>query len=74
MADVMPDYDLEKAQLDLQIAQQKLNIQSSEFRKMQLLSEIKRIDTNIAAAHEAIAKLEGDQQQIHTGEGDVDGR
>ena len=68
--DVIPDYDLEKAQLDLQIAQQKLNIQSSEFRKMQLLSEIKRIDVNIAAAHEAIEKLEGDKDQIQPGEGE----
>ena len=58
MGDLMPDYDLERAQVDLEIAQHRLNIQASEFRKLQIFSEMKRIDENIAAAQKTIAEME----------------
>lgn len=64
MPDLMPDYDLERAKLELDISQHKLNIQASQYRKLQLASEMKRIDENIEAANAAIAALEGQQNDI----------
>lgn len=51
----MPDYDLERGRISLEIAQLELNIQSSEYRKMQLASEMQQIDVNIEATRDAVA-------------------
>lgn len=53
--DLMPDYDLERARLELEISQLELNIKAMEYRKLQLNSELAQNDVNIAATNEAIA-------------------
>ncbi len=55
--DKMPDYNLEKAEIDLQISQMEHNKKAQNFRKMQLMSEANKIDENLAATDVAIEEL-----------------
>lgn len=44
--------------------QQRLNIQSSTYRKLQLGEELKQIDKNIAAAKEAADALDKQMNEL----------
>lgn len=58
MADVTPNYSLERQRLELERAQLALNVQSQSFRIAQTHDEIERIKTNIAATEKAMAELD----------------
>lgn len=58
MADVIPNYELERQRIQLEIGQAKLSIQSQEYRIAQLLDEKSRIEVNITATHQSVAELE----------------
>lgn len=52
-----PPPDLTVMEKNLAISQQRVNIQSMEYRKAQLAAEMDQIDVNIAAAEDHIAEL-----------------
>ena len=58
MADVTPNYSLEKQGLQLELAQLNINILSQQYRIAQLQDEQQRIGVNIEATHTAVAALE----------------
>jgi hypothetical protein len=71
MADVVPNYPLEKMGLDLEKSQLLLNIQSNEFRIAQSQDEIRRISENIVATKTAIAAI--DEKLVSFNKGVVNG-
>lgn len=53
-----PNYKLQIAELEMQIAQQELNIRSATVRLMQLSNESDKIQANVTASEKQIAKLQ----------------
>ena len=64
MADVTPNYSLEKQGLQLELAQLNINVLSQRYRIAQLDDEQSRIATNIEATQSAIAALETKIEQL----------
>lgn len=64
MADVTPNYSLEKQGLQLELAQLNINVLSQRYRIAQLDDEQSRIATNIEATQAAIAALETKIEQF----------
>lgn len=57
MSDVMPNYELEKKRLAVEISQLEHNITSQEYRILQLDDEKQRLTENIVSTHTAIEEL-----------------
>jgi hypothetical protein len=57
MAERTPNYDLERAQIELQIAEMDLSMRRMHVRKLQLDDERARIDENEAATVKHKAEL-----------------
>lgn len=55
-----PDLALKRAELEHKVAQQELNLRAINVRRLQLLSELSRIDTNEAAARDALAEVQSE--------------
>lgn len=64
MADVTPNYSLEKQGLQLELAQLNINVLSQRYRIAQLDDEQSRIATNIEATQAEIAALEAKIEQF----------
>lgn len=58
MADVTPNYDLERQRMELERSQLLLNVLSQNFRIAQMEDEKARIKMNIEATQKAVAELE----------------
>lgn len=58
MADLTPNYALERKRIELEIAQLKLSIQAQDYRLMQLDDEAQRVRDNIAATEKSIQEQE----------------
>lgn len=59
--------ELAVAEIELQIAQQELNIKSANVRKMQIKTEMDKIDNNINAAAKQINILQNKLSEINDG-------
>lgn len=57
MADVTPNYSLESMALELEKAQLELNVRSQLYRIAQTADEVRRIQANIDATHNALQAL-----------------
>lgn len=68
MADVQQgSRELHVAELELQIAQQELNIKSANVRRMQIKTEMDKIDKNIDASVKQINLLQNKLSEIING-------
>ncbi|WP_373088702.1 hypothetical protein [Zhongshania sp.] len=59
-----PDYELRRAEIEQQIAQQELNKKSARVRLMQIESEKSKILTNVEASDKQIKKLEENLEKL----------
>lgn len=58
MADVTPNYKLERKKIQVQMGQLQQNVLASELREMQLESDLAQVQKTIASTQEAIAEQE----------------
>jgi hypothetical protein len=58
MADIKPNLELRKRQIQVRILELQLNLQRMDVRKMELDDEKSKIDTNIEATKIALKDLE----------------
>jgi hypothetical protein len=56
MSDVMPNYELEIAKLEVEIDQCRLNLKRQDLRELEIKAELNRLDVNRNALRDAIDK------------------
>lgn len=65
MADIGgPDNEIQIAELEVQIAQQQLNLKASALRRKQVQAELAKMDNNEAAANAHINMLTSKLQEL----------
>lgn len=58
MADIKPNLELRKMQINVKISELRLNLQRMDLRKMELRDEESRINDNILATNKALEELQ----------------
>lgn len=66
MADLMPDYDIERMRLRVQIGQLQQNRLATELRMMQLRADLQKAQQQIEATDAAIAEQEAVSASLPT--------
>jgi predicted nucleic acid-binding Zn-ribbon protein len=64
MGDVMPNYELERARIELEVSQLKHNMQSQKYRIMEIEDEKNRLAENITATEKSIIEKEDQLKNI----------
>lgn len=67
MADVMPDYGIERMKIRVQIGQLQQNRLASELRVMQLRADLRRAEQQIEATDLAIAEQQEQMDSLPQG-------
>jgi len=58
MADIGPNFDLNKKRLSVHVTEMKLQLERFDLRKMEVAEELRKIDENIAATNLDISKTQ----------------
>lgn len=57
MADIMPNLDIRKMQINIRISEMELNLQRMTLRKMEIADETKKINENMEATKKVLEEL-----------------